>query len=337
MIITVAFVAGLGLAYLGSAYLSEFGEQGSGVRADVETKDNVYTISFTLPERLEPHANHAHTPDGPRSQWMYDEVVVPHDMAVTGIRTVVENAPREVVHHLSLRSLSKEGQACRNNPYTSLREYYILSRTNLYDDVRLPAPYALMLEAGEPLSLEVMTHVLEEPHGPGGSYENVVVRLELDYEPIGGERNHPVQFMRLFLDDSPCGTPPQHQAFTVPTGTDQFVRSSQHEAFESVDTQVFDTSGTIFARTANVWGGKGGEQLRLYKNGELIETYEVAQGAAPWQWTMPYYNEPLAVSIGDRLTIDAVYQKNATAPILDAAGILGFYFAPEDPNYLLHW
>lgn len=262
---------------------------------------------------------------------MYHTEVAHADMAVTGIKATVLNAPPEIIHHLSLVSQGTADEVCGNSTHAGQREYFTVSRSNIYETVSFDAPYALYIQKGERLSLEVMTHVLEKPYGPGGSYPDALVNIELTYEDMSA-RTHPVSFVRLRLDDTECAEPLAHQAFAVPQGIGTFVRTSSsttEKAGESSDTYTFRTAGTLLDRGANVWGTKGGTSLRMFKNEELIETYDVVHGPEAWIWTIPSATTPLRVSAGDTLTIAADYVQATSTRIMDASGMFGFYFAAD--------
>lgn len=288
----------------------------------------VFTLSFPLSETVMPHGDHVLTPDGPRSQWMYHTEVVPEHMAVTGFKVMVENAPPEIIHHLSLVSQGSADEVCGNSTHARQREYFTISRSNIYESVSFDAPYALHIQKGERLSLEVMTHVLEKPHGPGGSYPDAKVYIELTYEDMSA-RPEPVSFVRLRLDDTECAEPLMHQAFVVPQGEGVFTRAASTTAGESSDTYTFNVPGVMLARSANLWGTKGGRSLQVFKNGKPLETYSVVQGSEPWIWTIPSVTTPLRVSAGDTLTISADYIQATSTRIMDASGMFGFYFAPD--------
>ncbi len=303
------------------------------IKPETSHTANTFTMTFPLTETLVPHNDHAHTPDAPRSQWMYDAITLEKDMAVTGIRAIVENAPPEVIHHLSFGTIGYPDVICGLTTHRNFREYLTLSRSNIYDQFEFPAPYALMMKAGENLSLEVMTHVLEKPFGPGGTYPDAVVKIELTYEEVGKGRTEPIAFIRLRLDDTECEEPIAHQAFAVPQGDSSFTRtsssSSDNYLRESSDTYTFAASGLILNRSANIWGTKGGESLDVLINDNIIETYTAILGDQPWKWTIPSKQEPIAVYSGDKMTIQSTYLQSSSTNIMDASGMFGFYFAPK--------
>jgi len=253
-------------------------------------------------------------------------------MAVTGIRAIVENAPPEIVHHLSLTSLGYPDVICGASTHSRQREYFTIARTNIYDTVEFPSPYAIMMNAGEELSLEVMTHVLEQPFGPGGTYPDAAVKIELTYTEVGESRNAPVAFVRLRLDDTECGEPLMHQAFVVPKGDGLYIRTaSTSDSFigDSSDTYTFTAPGEILDRSANVWGTKGGKTLDVLLNDVIVETYTAVQGINPWQWTTQSRRDQIVVEAGDKMSIQATYQQSPLTDITDGSGIFGFYFAPN--------
>lgn len=313
-------------------YLSNVDHTLAIITPVIEQTPQTLTITFPLAETITAHDDPADTPDAPRSMWQYDNVVLEKNMAVTGIRATVENAPPEIIHHLALVTLGHPDAVCGNSSHLKQREYFTISRSNIYDPVEFPAPYAIMMKEGEELSLEVMTHVLEKPFGPGGTYPDAIVKIEITYEEMYQERTKPVAFIRLRLDDTECGEPLMHQAFVVPKGDGLFTltaSTSDSTVGDSSDTYTFSYPGVILSRSANLWGTKGGQTLDVLKNNTIIETYTAVQGDQPWQWTVPMLKDPLTVAVGDTLAIQTTYKQSTSTDIMDASGIYGFYFAPD--------
>lgn len=288
-------------------------------------------LEFPLPETIEPYGKHAHAPDAPSSAWFYKNFTVPEDMVVTKITPIVENAPQEIIHHLALQSEGKDSVICGQSTHKDFREYYTISRNNISEATVFPSGYGVYLNKDETLNLEVMTHVLEQPYGPGSSFDNVVVKLAIEYVPRNTQTvMKPLVFVRIRMDDTPCAQPYQHQAFVVPAGTGEFVRqASSTPQIEESESYTFNSAGTIFTRGANFWTTKGGLALKTYFNAEPWETFTAETGPEPWQSRILEKTEPKTVDVGDKLTFEVVYNKNPDDEIKDASGILGFYFAPQ--------
>lgn len=276
------------------------------------------------------HDVHAHTPDGPHSAWSYHYVKAPADMWVTGISVSVDNAPLEIIHHLAFGRYDEPSAVCRETTHKNFNEYYTASRSNIHEPVVFPAPYGLFIEEGEQLILEVMTHILQPPHGPGfNATDPVTVQLDFALATAEDVRDRSVQFIRLRLDDTPCEEPVAHQAFAVPAQTEQFVRQSDDLSADSSDHYTFLNGGVLLARSANVWGSKGGESLTVFINEVEQETFRPYQDDQPWEWRIDAKHEPLNVSAGDVVTIKSVYTNTHDTPIKDASGMFGFYYGQE--------
>ena len=276
------------------------------------------------------HDVHAHTPDGPHSAWSYHYLKAPADMWVTSISVSVENAPLEIIHHLALGRQGQPSVICGETINQMFNEYYTVSRSNIHEPIVFQSPYGLFIAAGEPLILEVMTHILQPPFGPGlTTTDPITVQLEFALATADDIRDKPVQYVRLRLDDTPCEDPVAHQAFAVPAQTEQFVRQSNDLSADSSDHYTFPASGVLLARSANLWGSKGGESLTVFINGVEQETFRTYQDAQPWEWRIDAKYEPLVVSAGDVLTIESVYTNMHDTPIKDASGMFGFYYSQE--------
>lgn len=266
-------------------------------------------------------------PDGAAATWTYSKpIVIEKDVAVSRIEVSMDGAPPETIHHLSVVRLGQPDAICSDGSHELNDEIYTVSRNNL-DPVEFPEPYGVHLEAGDVLQVEFMEHTRHEPHGPGGTYHHHALEVKLFVEEQE-ERPIPLEFIRPRLDDSPCAYPVAHQAFVVPVGEEEFVRESSGY---NDGQYLFTEDGLILHRSANFWPDKGGQSMSMYLNGEEVDRFLPINLDKPWLFSIPNQGEPIPVSAGDILTIDAVYKNPFETPIKDAAGILGFYFAPNRP------
>ena len=270
-------------------------------------------------------------PDGKESSWTYsDTFVVPEDMKVARIDARVNGAPTDVLHHLSLVKNGTSSPICgaRGETHKSRQELYTVSRSNVREPIEFQAPYYLPLAAGDELVLEFMEHTRNRPYGPGGTHEDVSLSVELTAAAADRDRTVPLRFIRPRLDDTPCAFPIAHQAFRVPVQDEPYIRMPQ--AVDSA-TYTFNEPGTILTRSANVWPQKGGQELRVVIDGEVVDRFSPRQLDDPWSFLIPQHDEPIRVAKGERLAIEAVYDNPYETPILDASGIFGFYFAADGP------
>lgn len=287
-------------------------------------------LSIKLPLKdMVAHASGAHSPDAPNSNWFFKSIIVPEGMAVSKIHVSVEDAPKEIIHHLRLGSIGKADAMCSNtNSYSNFKEYLTVSRTNLHEDTIFPDGYMLPVSAGETLQLEVMTHILDKPYGPSEhGFHNASIMVTLEYKPLETSVDTPLEYIRLRLDDTPCAEPLAHQAFKVPAKSGMTTKRSDNGIS---DTYVFPQAGLLLNRTANVWGNKGGKSVSFLLNGNVAETFDVHQGSDPWVWNIDQKTRPVSVAAGDTVTLEAVYENNETQDLMDASGMFGFYFAKNN-------
>lgn len=299
------------------------------VTSEVEQGSETFVWSFVVPETIYAHTDHVLTPDGPRSQWMYDYLTVPYDMAITQIDVRTIGATNDIIHHLSLAELGVPGPLCGSTTHSQAKEFFTVSRTNLDGPIEFPDPYVVLLKSGQELVFELMTHVLEQPYGVGGHYDDVTVEVTFTLaEEVAAMT--PLEFVRLRLDESPCELPGAHQAFVVPAHSEEFRFRSQSMPDNLVsDRFTFPTDSYVITRGANIWGGKFGHSINVYKNETLLESYEPYQGAELWQWYVANRNDVLSVAAGDTFTLEAIYHNTSDVPVNDATGMFGFYYTQK--------
>lgn len=287
-------------------------------------------ITITVKKPTVTHATSttpAH-PDGAAATWTYSEpIFIEKDVAISRIEVIMQDAPPETIHHLSVLVMGRADAVCGHGSHELADEIYTASRNNL-DPLEFPEPYGVHLKKGDVVRVEFMEHTRHEPHGPGGTYHDHALTVQLHTTDLEN-RPVPLEFIRPRLDDSPCALPIAHQAFEVPPGDEPFVRKAG--GLED-GRYIFVADGLILNRGANFWPDKGGQSLTVYLNDREVDHFVPTTLDKPWLYSIPNHVEPIPVTAGDVLTIDTVYQNPFQTPIKDAAGILGFYFAASSSS-----
>ncbi|MEK7560847.1 MAG: hypothetical protein AAB539_02725 [Patescibacteria group bacterium] len=252
------------------------------------------------------------------------------DLWVTGLRWEVQNAPPHIVHHAVFQRIDRMDPVCPR----SWEELFTGSIDTIHTSVVFPSPYGIFLPKGTPLEVNVMAHNPVSPHGPGGIYENVSVRLVMDVERATVSRRHRrLEYRRLRLDDSPCADPVTVETFVIPA-------RSAHARFTAAQARngpfhtaeyTFMSSGMLFGVGGHIHAWEGGESVGVFLNGDILASLVSRQTADNlWSWETPHIKLFRRVAKGDVLSIDATYSNPQAAPLVDSAmGQIGFYFAPD--------
>jgi len=271
-------------------------------------------------------------PDFSHSTWHVSGLVlVPEDIWVTSIQANVLNAPLGILHHVLLYEVGVRNPICPKT-FRNVREWYAASMNTSREPVIFPAPHGVFFKKGTPLAIEAMEHTAEVPHGPGGAYRNVVIEMILEYVKASEstDRNRPLEFYRLRLDDSPCSYPMRHEAFTVPAGMESYVKTVKEDAHDDGGMYMFTKNGEIIAFGSNFWPWKGGEIMRARINGAVVSEIRAEKLEESWAWRIPQdAGTRIPVHARDVITAEMTYSNPyKTKDIKDASGMLGFYFSP---------
>ncbi len=174
-----------------------------------------------------------------------------------------------------------------------------------------------------------MTHNPEPPRGPGGEYKNVSISMELNVEEAAKNiKKNKLEYYQLALEDTACNIS-LGNVFTVPPLAQHFTKHSNL----SMGAYAFTQDGFLTSLGAHFHPWSHGEKLEVYLNSTLLTTfYSVGSTNDAWSWTTPYRNyfdQPLEIKKGDVIATSVTYSNLETKPILDAMGMLGFYFTPK--------
>ena len=267
------------------------------------------------------------SPDGPDSHWFYSTpVILQKDVVVTGFSVIMEGADKSTLHHTSVGLMNVKANVCTEHFAKDGGTYEIYSASrNTLEPINLPAPYGIFLKAGDVLVMESMIHTQASPHGSHALDEVISPTLVVTLK-TATDRTTPVSFARLRLDDSPCQAPLSHQAFKVPTNksNEPFVKTSKENEESALFTFLKDTK--IVTSGANFWPRKGGENVEVLLNNEVIYAFEANPGQEDHEWNIPHSYKQFTISAGDGLSIQSTYTNDFGTPILDASGMYGFYF-----------
>lgn len=303
------------------------------VRQNISPNHTLRVSVETIPY-IQAHEHPEGDPDAPHAHWYSSPkaVLVPFDMWVTSIRAVVENASPGILHHILLYEAGAQNPICPNT-FRKIRELFAASRNTVHDPVIFDEPYSIYLKEGTSLVVDAMEHTAFPPEGPGGIYTNVEIAVELDYIPAkyAKERTQKLEFYRLRLDDSPCSYPILHEAFVVPKGKGVFVKKPDTKNVFDGGWYRFEKPGNIIGFGANFWPWKGGKVVRAVLNGKEVASLTALKLSDAWAWSIPQHNISVRIEKGDIIEAYAEYENPYTdKDILDASGMLGFYFAPRD-------
>ncbi len=323
-------LVGVGV-YVWSSHTEHHAHFGTGLSGEALAPMEEHLDRIILRVRAEENIPVADTtpaaPDGPHSQWFYSEPVsFATDKRIVGMEARILDADTDVLHHLAVGLVNRPATLCTMHfaQSSGMHELYITSRQAL-DPVELPAPYALLVRAGEAIGVEFMTHAQAAPHGGHGAHEALQPTLEITLF-TDDTRTHEAHFVRLRLDDTPCEDPLAHQAFVVPAETEAFTKRSSVAEIGGSARYELRQSGQILAAGANFWPRKGGESVTGYLNDVPFHTFTAEPGAESWQHNIPHLTNLISFAAGDVLTLSSVYRNPGPTPVLDAAGMLSVYY-----------
>jgi hypothetical protein len=294
-------------------------------------KEATISINAKTIPLLEPHphvvGDFMFNPD--HHQIVNSEVfVVKTDIWITAMEMVVANAPLTILHHSVLLSLNKPDPVC---PISNRRLILFGSDTSL-EPIIFPPDYGVFIAKGTKLVLNVMVHNPKPPFGPGELYRDVSIGLKLKVRQARADiQKKAVEYYQIAVEDAPCSIDVGN-VFRVPPKSQHFIKTSSLKD-PTIGVYVFKTDGRLLTMGAHLHAWSYGEELNVYLNEKLIKNFKSFQATKePWSWTTRhqyYFDQELLIKKGDVLTIDARYSNPSDQPILDAMGMLGFYFLPN--------
>jgi len=292
------------------------------VNKNIQTESGI-TIEIPATHAMTPTTNTPQSPDGPDSHWFYSEsVTIEEDTNITGFNISMNGADPSVLHHVSIGVLGRKANVCTQHYLVDRGAFELFSTSRIVlDPISFPEPYGMPVKAGEVLFVEFMAHPQAQDHIHNHEIQpTLVVNLETDTD-----REEPITFTRLRLDDSPCTQPLAHQAFVIPTSTDNsiFIKTSQGN--EESSSVTFTSSTTIILGGANFWPQKGGQDVTVFLNNQPVKTFTADPTENLTGWNIPLWSENLAVPASSTIKIESSYINPFDTPVLDASGMFGFF------------
>lgn len=258
-------------------------------------------------------------------------VKVPETMWVAEAVVRVENAPREVIHHLRLLRLNEDGT--ESNLLTVGQDSM--------EVFRFPAPAGILLSEGDEIMVDAVLHNPVPPLGEGGIYDEVSVGVELRGVRDGEGRHLPVNFALIRVTDSAVEDGGD-STFTVPAGAESFARKSeQNPKGARGHLYAFAHDGWIVHMGAHLHSWEGGERIDAYLNGEPEPAWSFrsrhTDADAPWRVATDAGPSLIPFSAGDFVTISATYSNQGREPVTGAMGMLGIYYVVDDGTASSPW
>lgn len=257
-----------------------------------------------------------------------EEIVTTEDLWVRGVRIAVENAPRVTLHHLNVMVFPAISNTDAQGVFPQFNTPYGISvGQDIRDTLLLSKPYSTYIPKGSRIVLSGMVHNPEPPKGPGGTYTDVRVSVDLlgiDFPEAEAKRVQPL-FLSLIDHDSPY-----QDSFKVPAMSAQYTRFADTPEDVGRATYIFPTDGMLVELGAHLHAWEGGEKVDAYLNGKVIHTFTPQHaGTEPWDFATDRTTLMLRVKKGDVLSLSATYSNEHDEPLLGAMGILGGSFAPD--------
>src|SRR6185295_18724850 len=199
------------------------------------------------------------------------------------------------------------------------------------DGFDIATPYGIFLKKGTEIQVNAMFHNAHPPEGPGGTYKNVSAGIKLRVVQNDPTRTVPLEFYRLIIDEPPhCIKGEEVGVFTVPAHTIGFTKTSDEITDIGHAQFTFQEPGVISVMGAHMHPLEGGREVDVFLNGKQIESYIPKHSSTnEWDWVTHSTFTFIHVNAGDKLTMSVKYDNPTDEPILDAMGMVGFYFSPE--------
>lgn len=256
------------------------------------------------------------------------ELYTTEDLWVRGIRAQVRNAPRVTLHHMNLLVFPARSATHAATVFPEFNTPFGISvGQDISETLTLPKPYATYIPKGSRIVLSGMMHNPEPPKGPGGTYTEVSVLVELLGIDFEASQAKPVRQLFLTLVDSKS---PELDSFIVPPNAEHFTRYAGSADDTGRGTYEFKTDGMLVQLGAHLHAWEGGEKVDAYLNEKKIHTFTSRRtGKESWEWTTDQATILLPVRKGDVLSLSATYSNDHNEPVVGAMGILGGSFAPD--------
>lgn len=255
--------------------------------------------------------------------------ITPYDLWIKGFNAKVINANDTIVHHLFLGRTDKKDELCPNYNWQAI---FVTSEVNAYPQV-FPGKYAMFLPKGTPLKIFGMLHNASPPLGPGKSFHNVSIQVQLYTQRDSPFNAHlPIQYHRLHLSDKPCMDAERAEIFEVPPYTKEFIKKNSYTNGHSTSSYVFPKGGTIVGMGGHFHPFEGGENVKVDLNGKNLDTFtatEISHGN--WKsWHIPILPYFLNVRNGDTISISSKYSNPNPFPVRGAMGMVVVYFSQDN-------
>ncbi|USN87775.1 MAG: hypothetical protein H6779_05255 [Candidatus Nomurabacteria bacterium] len=297
-----------------------------------DTKDNIprtVELATAIIPELHPH-EHTHGDSmmqATHHKFSYSEKVsYPYDLWIKKISFNLQNADDTVLHHADLRRLDQYNEKCN-----AFRPILSIGEDSMYNpSAVLPDGYAQYIPKNTFLQLSTMFHNPLPPVGFGKEYKDVSTKITMTLASEEEINNlKPVDFIFLAIMEEGCGS-----TFTVPANTDEFIAGTSTPSTESFSSYTFPGDGAIVYMGAHLHGWEGGQALDVYLNGEPLKHYDTKKADRPYGYNTIHGQESFRVKAGDQITITATYSNPYPEPITGAMGMLGIYYAPDNPKVL---
>jgi hypothetical protein len=265
-------------------------------------------------------------------------VVVPEDIWVTEIVVKTENAPWNIIHHMDVNRLDKDGSINR------LRHHIFTYGQDTPGNIHFPAPAGIFLAKGQKIGIEATLHNPIPPLGEGGIYKDVIVTVEFRGVPDGQDRYVPINFHFPRVTDS-IDPNDDDSMFTVPAHADhQVFYSKDNPPSSDGEKHIFDADGWIIHMGAHMHAWQGGERVDAYINGKEIKTYysKLTDPEIPWSWQTGGRMVLIRVKKDDVLTLSTTYSNPGNEDVQGAMAMMGIFytrdaFSLSTPLYEWRW
>ena len=257
--------------------------------------------------------------------------MVTEDSWLTGIDIDVNNAPKEIIHHLLPFSKAFPGIVC-------LEEYsgipvFGFGYDSIHESIKLPEPYAIFVPAGSLFLIDAMVHNPKPPVGPGGDYANVRVSANFKIQKVNDRNDKKiVKPFVLYLSDQFCRPNIYEYIFEVPPLIKNFTKKTDQTEYGDSSFYQFKESGEIIYAYGHLHGWDGGKKIEIFKNDEMVDTLKTFRFDSedkPWLWETERSDKKIWVEKGDVISIAATYSNPYSAPIRGAMADYFFFFLPD--------
>lgn len=251
-------------------------------------------------------------------------VVLDRDIWINGFSWSVENAPIETLHHFIFTRADKPAVLCPNG-FSANEEILVIGSDTFVQEFSFPSGHSMFLPKGTPLNLSAVLHNPLPPFGPGGTYEDVRLKLTLLLNETG-EDDKPVRMVRLSVEDPYCT--PRSSTFNVPAN----ILDYEKKIDSPISSYTFEKDSTLLFIGAHTHGWDNAGPVRVYLNDTLLHEFVPMQiNEDPWSWTTPARMASLKLKKGDTISLSSTYSNIHDEPLLNEAMgmiMMGFTEAP---------